>query len=148
MAKHEDHFIERASTQYYEVLIEIWETSVRATHHFLNEEDIVFFKTMMKQYLDTVKLFTIKDTSAICGFVGLSDDKLEMLFIHPAYTGKGLGKKILKYAIDEMNVRKVDVNEQNENAVRFYLHNGFRIIERSELDSSGKPYPILHLQLK
>ena len=27
----------------YPVLLQIWESSVRATHHFLQEEDIEFF---------------------------------------------------------------------------------------------------------
>ena len=40
------------------------------------------------------------------------------------------------------------MNEQNEQAVGFYLHQGFVIAGRSELDGTGKPYPILHLQLR
>jgi len=140
--------IEKADPHQYHILIEIWEASVRGTHHFLKEEDIVFFKSMMKEYLSAVNLFVIKDVTDICGFGGVCDDKLEMLFVHPAYTGRGLGKQLLLYAITKMNVTKVDVNEQNENAVGFYLHNGFEVADRSELDSSGKPYPILHLLLK
>ena len=42
---------------------------------------------------------------------------------------------------------KVDVNEQNEKALQFYLHLGFQVIGRDETDSMGKPFPILHLQL-
>jgi hypothetical protein len=33
------------------------------------------------------------------------------------------------------------VNEQNVQAVGFYLHMGFEIVARSELDGTGKPYP-------
>jgi len=54
----------------------------------------------------------------------------------------------LNYAIKNFNVKKVDVNEQNEQAVGFYQHFEFEIIGRSELDSSGKPYPTLHMELK
>ena len=39
-----------------------------------------------------------------------------MLFIHPEYRGKKIGKALLKYAIDTLHVTKVDVNEQNEQA--------------------------------
>ncbi len=42
---------------------------------------------------------------------------------------------------------KVDVNEQNPQAVGFYEHMGFRLVSKSELDGEGKPYPILHMQL-
>jgi putative acetyltransferase len=70
-----------------------------------------------------------------------------MLFIHPNYRGKKIGKLLLDFAIAKFAVTKVDVNEQNEQAVGFYLSSGFKIISRSETDSSGKPYPILHMEL-
>jgi putative acetyltransferase len=41
----------------------------------------------------------------------------------------------------------VDVNEQNPQAVGFYLHEGFQQVGRSPLDGLGKPYPLLHLSL-
>ena len=70
-----------------------------------------------------------------------------MLFVHPDYRGKQVGKKLLTYSIEKMNVRKVDVNEQNDQAVGFYKRFGFETISRSELDATGKPYPVLHMEL-
>ena len=79
--------------------------------------------------------------------MGVADGNLEMLFLHPAATGKGLGKLLTQHAIAEQNVTKVDVNEQNTRAADFYRHFGFTAVSRSEVDSTGKPYPILHMQL-
>jgi hypothetical protein len=42
----------------------------------------------------------------------------------------------------------VDVNEQNGQAVGFYLRMGFATEGRSELDGMGKPYPLLHMRLR
>jgi putative acetyltransferase len=70
-----------------------------------------------------------------------------MLFIHPEHRGKSIGKFLLDYAVNHLNITKVDVNEQNEQAVGFYKHCGFEIIGRSKLDALGKPYPILHMEL-
>ncbi|MBG6130267.1 putative acetyltransferase [Aquimarina sp. EL_43] len=136
-------------TEYKEV-VNVWESSVRATHHFLKEEDIEYFKPLiLDTYLDAVELRCIRNNKKkIIGFVGIAEQNLEMLFIHPEYRGKKIGKTLLEYAIDNLNVTKVDVNEQNEQAVGFYKHFGFEVIGRSELDSSGKPYPILHMELK
>jgi putative acetyltransferase len=39
------------------------------------------------------------------------------------------------------------VNEQNEQAVGFYMHLGCAVIDRSERDRMGMPYPLLHLRL-
>lgn len=138
-----------SKAEYPEVVV-VWEASVRATHHFLKEEDILYFKPLiLNEYLNAVQLGCIRNTDKeIIGFMGVADRQLEMLFIHPEYRGMGIGKSLLTYSIHELNVNKVDVNEENEQAVEFYMHCGFEIISRSELDASGKPYPILHMELK
>lgn len=136
-------------TEYNEV-VNIWEASVRATHHFLKEEDIQYFKPLiLNTYLDAVELKCIRiEESKIIGFLGVADQNLEMLFIDPDYRGKQVGKTLLNFSIEKMNVRKVDVNEQNDQAVGFYKKCGFEITSRSELDASGKPYPTLHMELR
>ena len=70
----------------------------------------------------------------ILGFLGVAGRNLEMLFLHSNAFGKGLGRLCLDYSINKMGVEKVDVNEQNERALGFYLHCGFQIVGRSELD--------------
>lgn len=133
----------------YKILIQIWENSVKATHTFLSEEDINFFKPELKKYLYKVKLFAYKDKLGnICGFIGIDKDKVEMLFIDSKYFKKGIGKKLLKYTIENYGTNKLDVNEQNENAVEFYKHLGFEVISRSDRDGFGKPFPLLHMSLK
>ncbi|WP_307774276.1 MULTISPECIES: GNAT family N-acetyltransferase [Flavobacterium] len=62
----------------------------------------------------------------ITGFLGVADPNLEMLFIHPYYRGKQIGKTLLNYSIEKMNVKKMDVNEQNEQAVGFYKKVGLK----------------------
>lgn len=144
--KHEITTIDK--TEYPEV-VTVWEASVRATHHFLKEEDIAYFKPLiLNTYLDAVELRSIRNNKKeIIGFLGVAEQNLEMLFIHPKYRGQKVGKALLNYAVDNLNVIKVDVNEQNEQAVGFYEYYGFQTINRSELDTSGKPYPILHMKL-
>ncbi|MDD7885484.1 GNAT family N-acetyltransferase [Flavivirga sp. 57AJ16] len=134
----------------HQEVVNVWEASVRATHHFLKEEDILYFKPLiLNTYLDAVELRCIRNNkNVIIGFLGVADKNLEMLFIHPKYRGEKMGKFLLAYSIENMNVSKVDVNEQNEQAIGFYKHSGFKVMRRSELDSSGKPYPILHMELK
>ena len=134
----------------YQEVVEVWESSVRATHHFLKEEDIAYFKPLiLNTYLDAVTLRCVRnENKKIVGFLGVAEQNLEMLFIDPDYRGKKIGKTLLEYSIDQMEVIKVDVNGQNEQAVGFYKHQGFEVINRSELDATGKPYPILHMELK
>lgn len=133
----------------YPELVAVWEASVRATHDFLGEQDIAFFKPLLlSDYLPAVRLACTKTAAgAISGFVGVAENKIEMLFIDPARRGQGLGKTLLDYAVTELGADKVDVNEQNAQAVGFYRHLGFRTVARSPLDGSGKPFPLLHMAL-
>lgn len=134
----------------YPVLLNVWESSVRATHHFLREGDVDVFKRIIqeKEVFSHVNLLCAKDMShRIAGFMGTSADSLEMLFVHADFIGRGVGKLLLRHAFDKMHITEVDVNEQNERAWRFYEHFGFKTMSRSAFDGTGKPYPILHLQL-
>jgi len=70
-----------------------------------------------------------------------------MLFIHPDYREQGIGRTLLSYAMNERGATTVDVNEQNDQALGFYMRMGFEVVARSELDSNGKPYPLLHMRL-
>ena len=131
-------------------VVDVWEASVRATHHFLSEADIQFIKPLIPDALSHVaELACMRDEAGqIVGFVGVEQNKVEMLFIHPGWRGRGIGSRLLKYAFNELGARLVDVNEQNEQAVGFYLRMGFVIEGRSELDSTGKPFPLLHMRLR
>lgn len=133
----------------YEEIVVVWEASVRATHNFLSEEDIQFFKPLiLNEYLSAVELYCVKDTSnKIHGFVGIAGDRIEMLFLAPESRGRRLGKLLTNFAITKLGANKVDVNEQNPAAVGFYEHMGFKVVKRSPVDGMGKPFPLLHMQL-
>jgi putative acetyltransferase len=53
---------------------------------------------------------------------------------------------LLTYAVTTLGATILDVNEQNEQALGFYLRMGFEVVGRSPLDGMGKPYPLLHMR--
>lgn len=140
--------LQSLSDEILDELLIVWEKSVRSSHHFLKEEDIEYFKPLVRdQYFLAVKLFVIRNENGrIAAFMGLSDNMLEMLFVLPEEQGHGYGKAFVDYAINKCNTYKVDVNEDNTQAYRFYLHMGYKVIGRDEFDSFGKSFPIIHLQ--
>jgi len=131
----------------YPRLMEIWESAVLSTHDFLKEEDFLYYKKRLPVYFQYVNLFGFEQEGILIGFMGIAEGNLEMLFIDNKYRGAGIGKKLITYAIDNLQVTKVDVNEQNVQAVGFYEYMGFNIYKRSNLDGEGKEYLILHMQL-
>ena len=140
--------LQEASELDFPILIDIWESSVRATHDFLPEEEINHLKPLiLNEYFHHVSLHKYVQNEKIVGFIGTSSNNIEMLFIDPQFRAKGIGRILTDFAITELKIRNVDVNEQNIQALRFYQRLGFKIDKRSELDGQGKPYPILHLNL-
>ncbi|QEF97939.1 putative N-acetyltransferase YjaB [Stieleria maiorica] len=141
--------VEQATQNDYSTLIEIWEASVRATHDFLQEGDIERLRPMiLDQYFDAVDLRCAKsDAGEIRGFCGVHEGNIEMLFVAPQGRGSGIGRLLTEHAIEQQGAARVDVNEQNEQAVGFYKRMGFRVTGRSPLDGQGKPYPLLHMTL-
>lgn len=134
----------------YEAMTAVWLASVRATHRFLSKEDIEFYHQRIPTlYMPHVDLYAIRDAHGQCrAFIGLSPEMVEMLFVHPDDMGKGYGSRLLHFACKEKGIRRVDVNEQNGQALGFYLHHGFRVTGRDAKDGEGKPYPILHMMLE
>lgn len=122
---------------------------MRATHDFLPDSYIEHLRHLvLTHYLDTVMLICTKDShQRITGFAGVATGKVEMLFIDPKYRGQGLGRQLLRYAIEHMNADELEVNEQNPQALGFYLKQGFEVIGRTEHDGLGQPYPLLRMRL-
>lgn len=131
-------------------LTSVWRASVEATHDFLSEQDIERIAQYVPEAIRTVPslVTACDDDGRARGFAGVDGGKLEMLFIDPAYRGKGVGATLLDLAVHELGVTTVDVNEQNAQARGFYEHEGFEIVGRSETDEQGEPFPILHMRLK
>ncbi|TDQ77347.1 GNAT family N-acetyltransferase [Sphingobacterium yanglingense] len=131
----------------YPRMIEIWTSAVEHTHDFLKREDFEYYQEQLPSYFEQVNLWGYVQEGLLVGFIGVAEESLEMLFIHNDYRGKGIGKILTRYGMDNLKVSKVDVNEQNVQAVGFYTHLGFGATGRSEYDGQGKAYPILHMSL-
>lgn len=128
-------------------LTELWEASVVATHTFLDAADIPYFRRIVRtEALPAAELYVVRDGGEWRAFAGIDGDKLEMLFVAPHSRGKGVGRTLVEHLVRERGIRRVDVNEQNAQAVGFYRRLGFRPVSRNERDPSGRPYPILHLE--
>jgi len=139
--------IRQITTADYPRLMEIWESAVLHTHDFLKIDDFNYYKKELPSYFAFVSLWGFEQEGILLGFMGIAEGNLEMLFIHENARGKGIGKQLILEGMHRLGVQKVDVNEQNSQAVGFYEHMGFKTHKRSALDGQGKPYPILHMEI-
>ena len=126
----------------------LWEQSVRATHLFLTEEDIQTISAMVPQALKEIPILVVAEDGQgePAAFMGIDGHRLEMLFIRPEGSGRGLGRKLLTMAVERYQVNRLCVNEQNPKARGFYEHMGFEVYKRTELDEQGAPFPLLYMK--
>lgn len=142
------HQFRLANTEDYPKIMKIWESAVKATHDFLAEKDFNEFKEAIpRDYLPHLEVYLITENNDPKGFASVAEGNLEMLFIHDDMRGKGYGKKLYQFMKEQTGLTKVDVNEQNPQAIGFYEKMGFKKVGRSEKDGSGKDYPLIHMSL-
>lgn len=131
----------------FDEITEVWEESVRASHHFISEQEITLYRRLIRDvYLPGLHLFGIRTGGRIEAFAAVKGPMLEMLFVRPASFGRGLGSLLVDHATRSLGITRVDVNEENEGALGFYLKQGFRIVSREERDPQGTPHPVLHME--
>ena len=127
-------------------LATVWESSIRATHDFFSETNIREIKKYVFQAIEEIPILVVAvDNKETLAFMGIAEDKLEMLFITAQRRGQGIGRNLLEIGINDYEITEVCVNEQNPQALAFYEYMGFTIYRRSELDEQGNPFPILFL---
>lgn len=131
-----------------EKLLCVWESSVKATHLFLSNDEIHNIKQYVPKALSGVPILIVaecKNGNPI-GFMGIDNQTLEMLFVANESRGQGIGRQLLQYGIENYSVCKLSVNEQNPLAKGFYEHMGFTVYKRTQLDEQGNPYPLLYMK--
>ncbi|NCU03302.1 MAG: GNAT family N-acetyltransferase [Chitinophagaceae bacterium] len=141
--------IRLATAKDYPALIDVWEQAVRATHHFLPEDYLQEIKRLLPGIFPAVPVYVYEnDEKELLAFTGVANETIEMLFLHPTAMGKGIGRMMLQYSIEILGGKKLEVNEQNEQAVAFYQHMGFHITGRKELDGLNRPFPLLIMEYR
>jgi len=132
------------------VLLALWERSVKATHGFLTEEDVAFYRPLTAEILagDALELWVLTNESdAPIGFLGLAGHAIEALFLEPQYHRRGAGRRLAAHACAlRGGALTVDVNEQNIAARAFYEALGFAVVRRSSFDDYGRPHALLHMR--
>lgn len=140
--------VHEKTPQLLDTLLNIWEDSVRSTHLFLSDAEILQIRQYVPQALHAVQHLLIAENmfDTPIAFMGIEQKRLEMLFLSPMERGKGIGKQMLQYGIQHYGIQEVTVNEQNPQAVGFYRHLGFETYKRTDCDEEGNPYPLLYMR--
>lgn len=129
-------------------MYDVWYASVLATHNFLAESDLQEICVLVRQdYLPNHSfVVAVDDKDRAIGFMGMTNDEIDSLFIDPAHRARGLGRAFVMHALSRSAHLEVEVNAQNLQAVGFYGAMGFVTFASSPVDDCGRPYPILRMR--
>lgn len=131
-----------------ERIVSIWRAAVDATHDFLAPEDRAAIDVDARAYCMAAPLWVAVDARGrLIAFMGLSEARLDALFVDPRCRGRGVGRTLVFFASSLHRVLDTEVNAQNGQAVGFYRKLGFIETGSSPVDDQGRPYPLIHMRL-
>ena len=86
-------------------------------------EDLAFIRDIV---LPRQQVTVAEVDKAIVGFIAVSGDWVEQLYLDPDWTGQGIGSRLLTQATAALPVVKLHCFQSNTGARRFYERHAFR----------------------
>ena len=106
---------------------DIWlDTNIKA-HYFIPAQYWKRNFDLVKELLLQATVYVYEDKQEIQGFVGLSDEYIEGIFVSAEMQSQGIGKILLNYVKGKRNNLLLNVHQKNTRAISFYQREGFEI---------------------
>ena len=106
---------------------DIWlDTNLKA-HSFISAQYWESNYELVKEMLSQAEVYVYEDGQKIQGFIGLSDEYIEGIFVSEKMQSQGIGKLLLNYIKDRKDVLRLNVYQKNIRAIHFYQREGFKI---------------------
>ena len=112
----------------------IWLTSNIQAHSFIPKEYWQYNFEAVREILPQAEVFIYETEKRILGFIGLSGDYIEGIFVDEAVRSQGIGKQLLDYVKQEHQELYLQVYVENERAESFYKREGF-LVEKEEREA-------------
>lgn len=118
-------------------IMQIWLDTNIKTHNFIAKEYWINNYEMVKEILPQAEVYVYEDdnTKEIYGFIGLTDNYIEGLFVKETNQSRGIGKQLLDYAKNMKEKLSLCVYQKNERAICFYQREHF-LIQSENIDDN------------
>lgn len=112
---------------------DIWLKTNLKAHFFIPEQYWISNYEFVKEMLPQAEVYVYKDDKMIQGFIGVSDEYIEGIFVSDEMQSCGIGKMLLDYIKDKKDKLQLKVYQKNVRAMSFYQREGFTI-QSEEMD--------------
>ncbi|RHU73173.1 N-acetyltransferase [Clostridium sp. TF06-15AC] len=112
---------------------DIWLKTNLKAHFFIPEQYWISNYEFVKEMLPQAEVYVYEDDKMIQGFIGVSDEYIEGIFVSDEMQSCGIGKMLLDYIKDKKDKLQLKVYQKNVRAMSFYQREGFTI-QSEEMD--------------
>ena len=112
---------------------DIWLKTNLKAHFFIPEQYWISNYEFVKEMLSQAEVYVYEDDKMIQGFIGVSDEYIECIFVSNEIQSRGIGKMLLDYIKDKKDRLQLKVYQKNVRAMSFYQREGFTI-QSEEMD--------------
>ena len=112
---------------------DIWLKTNLKAHFFIPEQYWISNYEFVKEMLPQAEVYVYEDDKMIQGFIGVSDEYIEGIFVSDEMQSCGIGKLLLDYIKDKKVRLQLNVYQKNVRAMSFYQREGFTI-QSEEMD--------------
>ena len=127
--------IRKFETRDLDTVMQIWLHGNLDAHAFIPASFWEAHFEMVRDLLPQAELYVHEDagTRQIDGFIGLTENHIEGIFVAKAARSKGIGKALLGYAKSRKPRLTLSVYQKNERALAFYRREQF-VVQSEGID--------------
>ena len=125
--KGEISVIRRMEARDLEAVASIWLASNLEAHSFIPAEYWRGNYETVKAALAQAEMYVYEDAAGVLGFVGLSGDYVEGIFVASHARSHGIGRQLLDHVKATHRCLELNVYAKNRRAVEFYQREGFEL---------------------
>lgn len=132
-------------------IAEIWVTNYRLNFYPIFQDEGFYFGELqvpgaMEMFAEQLPELFVYDDGVVKGFSRIQGKEIVHLFVEPALQGRGIGERLLAFAVKEKGAKWLWALEKNAGAIRFYVRHGFRKTGEKKLEEDTDEY-LLKLSL-
>ncbi|WP_067838973.1 GNAT family N-acetyltransferase [Amphibacillus sediminis] len=113
-------------------LIDIWFNANVEAHSFIKRAYWQEMAPKVRMMIPEASIYVFKSADQIIGFIGMMDDYIAGLFVKEQWRKQGIGQALLTEAKQSHDRLLLKVFQENQNAVNFYINNGFKLLGQEE----------------
>ena len=110
-----------------DIVMKIWLDTNIKTHNYIDSSYWIENYNYVKDAILNSEVYVYVDNSILCGFIGLSNNTIEGIFVKSDMQSKGIGKMLLDYVKNLKDNLFLNVYQKNKYALKFYQREGFSI---------------------